>query len=402
MRERYRWYLPATADELNEIWARGILTVDANVLLDLYRYHESTREALIGAIEQWRGELWLTAQVAEEFFRNRGTAMRATNKTFDDALEIVSGLKLSVDKLRALKLIASPIVDEVEASISQVIDKASADITDSQREHQAYLRGDPIIERLLQLFEGRLGPEPSEDRRAELIREADRRIKAEIPPGYKDAKKAGDGPYGDFIFWRQALDYSRDQALPLVIVTSDAKEDWWDQHSGRTFGPRPELLREGFKETGSRVLIYQTLSFLQANESRGGAVVTPASEQELMALASLRAAEASYDAAKVAAIEALEPRHIALLKALEAKEQQLENMQNWRQTLAASHPGRSPLPDQTDEQFGQMWTDFAVNQEQQLREVDDDLRKLNDERALLIRQSSEIEQQMISVIHRPS
>ena len=50
MKEEFCWYFPPTEEEVNGIWEKGILTIDANVLLDLYRYHESTRNSLVDAL----------------------------------------------------------------------------------------------------------------------------------------------------------------------------------------------------------------------------------------------------------------------------------------------------------------------------------------------------------------
>jgi hypothetical protein len=61
MRDRYSWYLPPTSEELDYIWNNGVLTVDTNVLLDLYRMTPDHRETLLSAIFNWKGHLHLTA-----------------------------------------------------------------------------------------------------------------------------------------------------------------------------------------------------------------------------------------------------------------------------------------------------------------------------------------------------
>ena len=44
MRDKFPWYF-FEKDDYEAAWSDGILTVDANVILDLYRYNQSTREA---------------------------------------------------------------------------------------------------------------------------------------------------------------------------------------------------------------------------------------------------------------------------------------------------------------------------------------------------------------------
>ena len=70
MKKEFSWYFPISEDEIDSIWKSGLLTVDANVLLDLYRYHESTRNSLINSLKEFKGRLWLSNQAAEEFIRN--------------------------------------------------------------------------------------------------------------------------------------------------------------------------------------------------------------------------------------------------------------------------------------------------------------------------------------------
>lgn len=60
MKNKYSWCFPLPEDKIKEIWDEAILTVDSNVLLDLYRYHETTRAALIEAIKKFEGRLWLS------------------------------------------------------------------------------------------------------------------------------------------------------------------------------------------------------------------------------------------------------------------------------------------------------------------------------------------------------
>ncbi|HHF5913071.1 TPA: hypothetical protein ACPPJD_001548 [Haemophilus influenzae] len=43
IKDKFKWAIPLTLQEIDDIWKKAILTVDTNVLLDLYRYHPKTR-----------------------------------------------------------------------------------------------------------------------------------------------------------------------------------------------------------------------------------------------------------------------------------------------------------------------------------------------------------------------
>lgn len=51
MKNDFIWYFRADEKDTKSIWKNGLLTLDANVLLDLYRYHESTRNSILSSLQ---------------------------------------------------------------------------------------------------------------------------------------------------------------------------------------------------------------------------------------------------------------------------------------------------------------------------------------------------------------
>jgi hypothetical protein len=79
-------------------------------------------------------------------------------------------------------------------------------------------------------------------------------MESKIPPGFLDSKKDGLRPHGDYFMWRQILDYAAKEKKPVIFVTSEGKEDWWEKTSGKTTGLHYELLKEAYEKTGQRLL----------------------------------------------------------------------------------------------------------------------------------------------------
>ena len=71
MREIYVGYTKKTNEELIDIWKNSHITFDTNVLLNLYRYSESTKNSLIDLIKKIEDRVFLTHQVGLEFNRNK-------------------------------------------------------------------------------------------------------------------------------------------------------------------------------------------------------------------------------------------------------------------------------------------------------------------------------------------
>ena len=293
MKSSFSWYFPVSDDERKKIWNTGVLTVDANVLLDLYRYHENTRNSLLTCIESFKGRLWISRQAAAEFFRNRSRVIVSSSKGFNQATDELNKLRKAVsaamEQLQGNRLISNEITDKLNAALSDVLDEAGTSITEAGNKHPNYLLGDPILDKLLTLFLGAVGEPFSEEQLKTLRSEADARKKNKIPPGYLDDDKDADRPFGDFFLWRQLLDHAKKIAQPMIFVTSERKEDWWERHAGQTVGPCLELLQEADEYSGQRVLIYQTDRFLELALQRTGKEVDASAVEEIRAVDSLRA-----------------------------------------------------------------------------------------------------------------
>jgi hypothetical protein len=292
MRKEFAWYFGASDSEIKSIWEKGLLTVDANVLLDLYRYHANTRDSLLACIERFQRRLWLSRQAADEFFRNRSKVIISASAGFKQAMEELTKLGKALDatvaQLQTNRIIPGDIAANLRMATRTAISSAEERVATSGSAHPKFLDSDPLLEKLLTMFENAVGPNFTEEELKKVKLEAEQRKKMEVPPGFLDEHKAGDRPFGDFFLWRQVLDHAKAKSTPIILVTSERKEDWWERHSGQTVGPRLELLREAHEYSGQRILIYQTDRFLEfATERLGGTVDTNVVE-EIRAVDKLR------------------------------------------------------------------------------------------------------------------
>lgn len=232
MRDEFSWYLDAIAPDFDNIWKEGVLTLDANVLLDLYRYNTATCDSLLSAIGSFGERVWVSRQAAGEFFSNRKRVIAASTRDFDEATKVLDeAAKMSADavaRLRKLRLVPRHVVERLEADMDAALASTRAEADGARAAHPEYLRDDPILERLLNTFERRVGKGHEADRRTELLKEAAARFKEKRPPGYMDeAEKEGDRRYGDFLLWSETMEFAAAAKKPVVLVTSELKEDWW-------------------------------------------------------------------------------------------------------------------------------------------------------------------------------
>jgi hypothetical protein len=293
MKEKFDWYFHPSKEEINHIWKEGILTVDTNVLLDLYRYHESTRGSLIQSLQEFEGRKWLSYQAAKEFFRNRNKVIVSSEKTFKQAQEetekLSASLKSAVSQLQGNRIIPAEVANELSESVESAILLAQQKINGAKVSYPKFLQEDPILEQLASLFKDAVGEDFKTEDTDRISTLAEDRKKNKIPPGYMDDDKDGDQPYGDYFLWLQIIEHAKSESRPILLVTSERKEDWWEKISGKTTGPRPELLREAMQHSGQRILIYQTERFLEHALQRFHQPVNTAAIEEIRAVSTLRA-----------------------------------------------------------------------------------------------------------------
>jgi hypothetical protein len=288
MKDSFHGYYPPNDEQYKRLWEDGLIVLDTNVLLNLYRLPTTARDELIGVLEQLKDRLWIPHQVALEFQRRRLTVIASERKSTEEALtfasDLVSEIKKKVDALqiekRSLGIDSQPLLADLEKANSQLVD-AIRTTHASQLDISA---SDPIRQRLDDLLHGRVGVPPiSQTDLDGLVQDGDDRYKDKIPPGFADVDKEKNPneavfvfdhiryqrKFGDLILWRQIIKHVKDTNCKTVLfITADRKEDWWWREQGQTIGPHPELIREIKREGAVNLFwMYSSVQFVKhANE----------------------------------------------------------------------------------------------------------------------------------------
>jgi PIN like domain len=278
-------YVLPTEQESVEIWKQASIAVDANVLLNVYRYSPAAREQLLVALTSVQDRLFIPHQAALEYFRNRMavlteqlTAKEQMRSGIDDAVNGLLSMLASTHKKLGRR-------DEPQELLIQAKSKLSTLREELLETEDSWLptedpRDDVLHPRVVEVVRGRIGSCYSDERRAELVALSAKRYAAQVPPGYKDADKPAELAAGDLILWMQVLDHAEHTKRPVVLVTDDTKEDWVWEEKGRTIGPRPELVREMHQRAGVSFLLYTPSRFLAYASQDGVAAVDPAVIEE--------------------------------------------------------------------------------------------------------------------------
>jgi hypothetical protein len=268
--EDFVGYKIASSAELDAALHEAVVAIDANVLLDLYRFRAQTSRDLIKTLRSLGDRLVVPHQALREFWRRRQRAQdspSAATKAATDALD-KSGRSMG-DALATWARAVGVDDDEVSGLIARVGDflgELKGELQDASQDASAAEGGDVILEQLEEILAGRITPPLPPEELAECVAEANRRIEAEEPPGYMDAgKEDGDlpeGGAGDYLIWYEATRYAKEQDRDLLIVTRDQKEDWWWRQKADLIGPRPELTLEYHQFAGRRLFLMRPADLL--------------------------------------------------------------------------------------------------------------------------------------------
>jgi hypothetical protein len=255
VKDLFREHYPLSEEQVKTCVTDGLIVLDTNVLLSLYRFSTAERETLLEVLTTCSERLWIPYQVALEYQQTRLGVVAQQAGYYERLASLVSPPQAEALK-KALKGLAVP--DEVRRQIDDVVGRyveaaeevAQPFLDEVERirsEHvvtrQLALADDPVRARLDDLLDGRVGSKPSNEDREKRIKAALSRYADRVPPGYKDADKDSDDlRAGDYLLWVEVLAHAGTLAATdsLLLVTSDVKEDWFT----RDGQPLPSMRRE--------------------------------------------------------------------------------------------------------------------------------------------------------------
>lgn len=259
--------------ELDAALQSGIVAVDTNVLLSLYRYNPITVDDLLRLFDTLGARLFIPHQVVREFWRNRHAVLgspissnkdaraaldKNANSTRDAIERWAKTVALDVQERHSILREVTEFFDHLQRRIEVGV---TARLTAATPTAQ-----DRVLARLERALEGKVGAPYSGDVWPKMIEQGNARVVEQMPPGYMDVGKLDsdndEGAAGDFLVWRQLLDEGAARGVDLVLVTADVKEDWWERARGVAVGPRRELIEEYAVEVGRRVFFLEPADFL--------------------------------------------------------------------------------------------------------------------------------------------
>ncbi len=267
----FEFHLSASPMDYERVLKEGLVALDTNAVLNLYRYTDTARQELFGVLRSLGERLWIPHQVAVEFWRNRESAASDLDFFGNTVIEELQDFRNQIEQ--SLRTWANRValshedLNQILNDFKPAFDGASSRVHEFAGERsEGRSRNtfeDPVLLELQEVLSGKIGIPMTSKVYEEAVAEGLRRVDERVPPGYKDKKKGDNGAAGDYLVWAQILHEAKLRRSEVLLITGDVKEDWWRRESGEIRGPRLELSQEFHAAVGSRLFMLRPPRFLE-------------------------------------------------------------------------------------------------------------------------------------------
>jgi hypothetical protein len=282
MKNTFPGYCKKTEVEIKKIWENGIILFDTNVLLNLYRYSDSTRNTMLDLINKFSTQIFLPHQAGLEYNKNRYEVIAEQDKAYREFLDKITQIQKDLQSNNKPPFLSI----KIDKNLNSVFEDVSAEVQESIKKYCDYLKDDPIYNRITELFENRITEPFSIEKLEAIYKEGEERYKLKIPPGFEDEKtKEGNRKFGDLILWKQVIEKAKELNKDVILITDERKIDWWWKiKDGRNMGPRQELVEEIKKFANVDFHMYSSERFLSYGQSFLKEQINQQALQEIQAM----------------------------------------------------------------------------------------------------------------------
>ncbi|AJH24038.1 hypothetical protein XM40_08435 [Bacillus velezensis] len=274
MKKYFAGFYNPSVEEFKNLWDTCTFVFDTNILLHSYRFEESAREVLLIIFETLKERVWIPYQVALEYHHLINKEKLDQEHAYDQLSKELSKIQGAVEEKFKKYSPQHTNLKLNEALHTSFVNSIEDLITDLKDQKHAHPDLENIKYKLAEIFDEKVGNPYTQEQLTEIYGQGEERFSKKIPPGFKDAKtKEGqtkffnginyEDRFGDYVLWKQIMDYSKENNRDIIFVTDDQKEDWWYIASGKTLGIHPELVQEFSRNTNQSFYMYNTKRFLE-------------------------------------------------------------------------------------------------------------------------------------------
>lgn len=226
--------------KIDEIKNEALILLDTNILLLPYKTNSESLNAIKQVYSRLisTDQLYVPSQAIREFLKNRpeklSEIVEALNKKSSTSFQYVDSYPVLTNLEEYSKL------TELGVVLKEKIKEYQSNIRNIMLSMQSWTWDDPVSSVYKELFVNRILKDIEIN---DLEKELDKRNTLSQPPGFKDKGKDVNAS-GDFIIWKEILEFASEKNKHVIFISADEKGDWWHQSGGKALYPRFELVDE--------------------------------------------------------------------------------------------------------------------------------------------------------------
>ncbi|HZK96876.1 MAG TPA: PIN-like domain-containing protein [Prolixibacteraceae bacterium] len=263
------------SDKEKTLWSDCLFVFDSSSLLNFYDYSVDTRKNIFDTtLKVIKERLWIPQHVEFEFLKNKEVTFKKPISKYQQLLtehlvkidEQYKQLRNKSKKENKHPHISENVFESFDIEFDKFKEKLKSEIDERISEIEKLSEKDDVSIAFNKYF--KVGKEFNYQQLTEIAKEGEFRYKYSIPPGYKDLEeKSGFQIFGDLIIWKQIIEYAKAINKPIVLITDDVKEDWWNlKKRGEPERPREELIDEIEFHANVPFWMYTTIEFLEKSQ----------------------------------------------------------------------------------------------------------------------------------------
>ena len=142
MRDKFPEFFKPDAAAIKAVWQTGIISIDASVLLDVYRYSENTRKELFRVFGQLGKRLWVAHTATREFLRARPDVIAGQADAYDKVEKELDAVEANLKSARSHPFISTELLKE----FSGIVSKVNTELRSRKAAVGELLEDDPILD----------------------------------------------------------------------------------------------------------------------------------------------------------------------------------------------------------------------------------------------------------------
>lgn len=242
---------------------------DTNVLLDLYQ-KEGIYFALIPYLEKIEDNIIIPNQVYDEYTSKLEEIKLREFKKYDSTEKQIQDIYQNLIKNNQIKTDLKKIFGNINLfdNLTKIVENECKVIEEeikeikktNEKKTNTLLKKDILKDLIERIVTKQKIKKFTLKEFIELFKEGEERIKYKIPPGITDMGK-GIGTdfktlknkYGDFIIWKEILEYANSNPnRNIYFIENETKSDWWEKKCGKELA---KILQYEFNEFSQSKII---------------------------------------------------------------------------------------------------------------------------------------------------